>query len=334
MPEIKTFEITPDYAGFRLDKAAASLCPDLSRARLQALIAEGALTLNGQAASAAMRIKLDDVIVLAIPEAEEATPQAQDIALDIVYEDDDILVLNKQAGLVVHPGAGHHDQTLVNALLHHCGDSLSGIGGVKRPGIVHRLDKDTTGLMLVAKNDMAHRHLSDQLQDRSLSRTYWAMTVGQPIPQRGVVDQPIGRHKTNRQRQTITRAGRDARTHYQVIKTFGARLSLIECALETGRTHQIRVHMAYIKCPLLGDSIYGAQQNALRAGLKMGAYETQPEAVERIMTFPRQALHARTLVFIHPRTEEEMEFTTPELPEDFGQLLKDMDIVFSGPTKA
>ncbi len=317
-------------AGIRLDKAVATLCPELSRARVQALIADGALTLNNGPASSSLKVKEGDSIVLDIPPPIDATPQAQDIALNILYEDDDLLVIDKQAGLVVHPAVGHHDQTLVNALLHHCGESLSGIGGVKRPGIVHRLDKDTTGLMIVAKNDFAHQALSAQLQERTVSRTYWAVTVGQPVPMRGVVDRPIGRHPTNRQKKAITRQGRPARTHFHGVRNFGPKLALIECKLETGRTHQIRVHMASVKCPLLGDVLYGAQQTALRAALKKSEREDEgvQEIIDRVLAFPRQALHAYELSFIHPRTEEEMTVTTEKLPDDFQQLLEDLSALF------
>ena len=327
MPETITITIPDTLAGERLDKAAAILCADLSRARLQAMIAAGDLTLNGCAASASVRVKAQDILAITVPPLQDAVPQAQDIALDIVYEDEDLLVLNKPVGLVVHPGAGHADQTLVNALLYHCGDSLSGIGGVKRPGIVHRLDKDTSGLMLVAKNDKTHQDLSTQLQERTVSRTYWAVTVGQPIPVRGTVDQPIGRHPTNRQKQAITRQGRHARTHYAVQRTYGPKLALVTCKLDTGRTHQIRVHMAYLKCPLLGDTLYGAQQTAVRAALR----DTKLDDIVRkgrVLAFGRQALHAYELAFIHPRTGEDMFFETNELPADFGQLLNDLSVLF------
>ncbi len=327
MPETLTIAIPDTLVGERLDKAAAILCADLSRARLQALIAEGALTLNGQAANASARVKADDVLAITLPPLQDAVPQAQDIALDIVYEDEDLLVLNKPVGLVVHPGAGHSDQTLVNALLYHCGNSLSGIGGVKRPGIVHRLDKDTSGLMLVAKNDKTHQDLSAQLQERTVSRTYWAVTVGQPIPARGMVDQPIGRHPTNRQKQAITRQGRPARTHYAVQRTYGPKLALVTCKLDTGRTHQIRVHMSYLKCPLLGDALYGAQQTAVRAALRDAKLD-DAERKDRVLSFGRQALHAYELAFIHPRTGEDMLFETDELPADFGQLLDDLSALF------
>lgn len=322
-----TMNVPGDLTGVRLDKAAVALYPDLSRARLQTLIEAGDLRLNGQMAAASAKVKVGDQLALTLPAAAPAIPQAQDIALDIVYEDGDLLVLNKPPGLVVHPGAGHADQTLVNALLHHCGDSLSGIGGVKRPGIVHRLDKDTSGLMLVAKNDHTHQDLSAQLQARTVSRTYWAVVVGQPVPARGTVDLPIGRHPTHRQKQAISRQGRPARTHYAIARTYSPKLALIQCKLETGRTHQIRVHMAALKCPLLGDPLYGAQRTSLLAALRTAPVEDSAR-IERILDYGRQALHARELAFIHPRTGVEMLFVTDTLPADFGGLLEDLSALF------
>ena len=326
MPETLNFFIDDILAGQRLDKALVALCPDLSRARVQSLIDQGHVVVNGSSSAASYRVKTGDSISIHVPDAVIADPVPQDIALDILYEDDDILVLNKPAGLVVHPGAGHHDQTLVNALLHHCGESLSGIGGVKRPGIVHRLDKDTSGLMLVAKNDVAHQSLSQQLQDRAMSRTYWAVVLGQPVPVSGLIDLPIGRHPTHRQKQAIVKTGRAARTHYKVIETFNQRFSLVECRLETGRTHQIRIHMMTKKYPLIGDLLYGPAQTAVKAALRYGAEDAGAQQV--VTTFPRQALHARRLAFQHPRTQADMSFETLALPDDLAELLSSLRRLF------
>lgn len=305
--------------GVRLDKAASELIDGMSRSRLKALIEAGELTLNGLVETdVSGKVSTGDVIRISIPEAEEAQPEAEDIPLDIVYEDDDLLVINKQAGLVVHPGAGNPNGTLVNALLHHCGDSLSGIGGVKRPGIVHRLDKDTTGLIVVAKNDAAHQGLSEQLSDRTLSRTYKALVWRIPMPLKGVVDQPIGRHPSNRQKMSIGGSGaREARTHYHMQENIRDCVALLECKLESGRTHQIRVHMAHIRHPLLGDPVYGLREAEGRSMLKKAGYEAEKTA--QILSFGRQALHAQEIGFIHPQKGEEMAFSAP-WPEDLQTL--------------
>ncbi len=319
----QSYTVEEEQNGQRLDKALSMLCEDLSRARVQALIKEGQVLVNGLAAiGVSEKIETGDVLQVTIPPLVEASPQPQDIALDVVYEDDDMLVINKPAGLVVHPGAGNHDGTLVNALLHHCGDSLSGIGGVIRPGIVHRLDKDTTGLLVVAKHDRAHQGLSDQLSDRSLSRIYYALVLGVPMPPMGVVNKPIGRDLKNRQKMAVTaKNSREAQTAYKVVESYNKALSLIQCQLHTGRTHQIRVHMAQIKLPLVGDPLYGPQQTALRAAMKKAGYE--PEIVESALNFGRQALHAAEISFIHPMSGEEMSFEA-EMPDDMANLLKSL----------
>lgn len=315
-----SFKVDETLHGQRLDKALSHLCTDLSRSRLQALIKEGQVSLNGiNSVIASEKVELGDRLDIVMPPLQEATPKAQEIALDVVYEDEHLLVINKPVGLVVHPGAGNHDGTLVNALLHHCGDSLSGIGGVVRPGIVHRLDKDTTGLMVVAKNDFTHQGLSAQLADRSLSRVYHALVLGVLMPPMGMVDKPLGRDLKNRQKMAVTaKNSREAVTHYQSIRNYRDTLSLVECHLETGRTHQIRVHMSHMKHPLIGDPLYGAQITAVRAALKRGGYE--PEVIEQILAFDRQALHAKELSFIHPATEEEMHFES-DLPDDYAAIL-------------
>ena len=243
----------------------------------------------------------------------------ENIPLDIVFEDEHLIVINKQAGLVVHPGAGNYSGTLVNALLYHCADTLSGIGGVMRPGIVHRLDKDTSGVMLAAKTDQAHKGLAAQLEDRSLSRIYKALVLGVPQPRKGSVDQPLARDHRNRLKMAVNNShGKTAKTHYQVERDFKGVLSLLECKLESGRTHQIRVHMGYAGYPLIGDPLYGPQPTAVRAALKRGGYE--PETIEEVMAFPRQALHAAAISFIHPASGEEMAFEAP-MPEDFAGLI-------------
>lgn len=323
------FEINHHTANQRLDKFLATELADFSRSRLQQLIENGHVHLITSSNSPktplskptpSLKLKEGYIIEVEIPPLEEATPLPMDIPLDIIYEDDDLLVINKAPGMVVHPAPGHSDDTLVNALLAHCGDSLSGIGGVKRPGIVHRLDKDTSGLMVVAKHDVAHQRLSFQFSDRSLSRLYVAIVWGLPSPSSGTIETHIGRHPQNRQKMAvITRNGREAITQYHVTHHYGKsgdialNLSLIECKLLTGRTHQIRVHLHHIGHPLLGDPLYGhAPKKATKAW------------PQEILSFPRQALHARYLQFYHPRTQEKMEFSAP-LPEDLKNLITIME---------
>ena len=293
----------------RIDKFLAEICEDLSRNRVQGLIDDGHVSVDGAVVTRAkQKPLLQQSVVVVIPELLDPVPEAQDIPLDIVYEDEHLLVINKASGMVVHPGAGNHDGTLVNALLHHCGDSLSGIGGVKRPGIVHRLDKDTSGLMIVAKHDKAHKFLSKQLADRSLSRVYWAVCWGVPEPIVGRVNLPIGRSPHDRLRMCIRRRdGREAATRYKVVERYGSNkkaLSLVECKLESGRTHQIRVHFEALGFCLVGDRVYGAQLSLKKALLKRG--DLFDGVGEQILNFPRQALHARELSFVHPKTKERM----------------------------
>lgn len=307
-------------AGERLDKALAMLNPDLSRTRLKSLILSGDVLLNDAIPeNVSFKVRAGDRVSVTLPPLEDDTPQPENIPLNIVYEDDDLIVINKAVGMVVHPAVGNRSGTLVNALLHHCGDTLSGIGGVRRPGIVHRLDKDTSGLMIVAKNDKAHQHLARQLASRELSRLYSAMVMGIPTPPAGTVNQPIGRHATQRLKMSVHRnQSREAITHYTVRERYKDCLALIDCKLETGRTHQIRVHMEFIKHPLVGDPLYGPQPTALRSTMKKAGYEE--DAVAAILAFPRQALHAREIAFIHPATEEEMRFEA-DLPPDFYHLI-------------
>lgn len=301
----------------RIDKFLATHLPTLTRTRIQALINEQRLASGGKIIiSPAHKVRTGDTYTLSVPPALDAVPQAEDLPLCIVYEDADLLVLNKQAGMVVHPAPGHRVSTLVNALLAHCGTSLSGIGGVRRPGIVHRLDKETSGLMVVAKNDMAHQHLSSQFAKRTLRRSYWAFVWGSITPKEGMIEGDIGRSPHNRQKMAVvTRNGKPAITHFRVLKRFfrqndpSKALSWIECRLETGRTHQIRVHLAHIGHPLVGDPVYGRPP-------KWAAKSFNPVVLE----FPRQALHAFRLTFQHPRTAETLTFEAP-LPSDLETLL-------------
>ena len=284
----------------RLDAFLAEKLPELSRSRAQQLIESGCVTLAGAALKKNYRVSADDVFSVELPEARPLDVQPENIPLEIVYEDDDLIVVNKPKGLVVHPAPGHESGTLVNALLWHCGDTLSGIGGVTRPGIVHRLDMDTSGLMLCAKNDRAHQLLSAQLSDRSLSRVYEAILRGTPRDMEGTVDAPIGRSPNDRKKMAVTQNhSRKAVTHYRVLETYPG-FSYVRCKLETGRTHQIRVHMAHIGHPVAGDPLYGGGKSEL--GLTS------------------QCLHARYIQFIHPSTGERMDFAS-ELPAEFTQAL-------------
>ncbi len=323
MSEVLEFIIAEEQAGGRLDKVLAELQADYSRARIQGLIHDECLALNGRVfTKASWKVSNGDRLTLTIPDAAPAEPDPEDIPLDIVYEDSDLLVINKQAGLVVHPGAGNHNGTLVNALLYHCGDELSGIGGVMRPGIVHRLDKDTTGLMVVAKNDKTHQGLAAQLEDRSLSRIYKALVLGVPMPIKGHVDMPIGRDPRNRLKMAVNvKQSKEAKTFYKVEKDIAGLFSLVECKLESGRTHQIRVHMAAIKYPLIGDPLYGPQATAVQAALRK--MDKDDSIVEDILGFNRQALHAGALAFIHPLTGQGMHFES-KMPSCFSNLLKNI----------
>lgn len=287
-------------SGERIDALLCAMVPQLSRSAAQRLLEGGGVFVNGRAVRKNYRVSAGDEIFVRLPEAEESELLPENIPLDIVFEDGDVIVVNKPRGMVVHPAAGHSDGTLVNALLFHCGESLSGIGGEKRPGIVHRIDKDTSGLIIAAKNDFSHLALSSQLADRSLSRIYECVVRGRLKEQSGTIDAPIGRHPVDRKKMAVTRVGsRNAVTHWEVLGRYRG-YTHVRCRLETGRTHQIRVHMASIGHPILGDGVYGAPSP--EKGLE------------------GQCLHARELKFIHPRSGEEIHLET-ELPGYFVQVL-------------
>jgi 23S rRNA pseudouridine1911/1915/1917 synthase len=308
----------------RLDRVLAARLPGLSRSRLQALIGAGAVTRNGLAVrDPGVRVKAGETYAVTVPPPAPAEPEPQAMALAIAYEDRDLIVIDKPTGLTVHPGPGHASGTLVNALIAHCGASLSGIGGVMRPGIVHRLDKDTTGLMVVAKSDRAHRGLAEQFAshgaDGRLRRGYRAIAWGTPERPRGAIDAPLARSATNRTKIAVVRAerGRRAVTHYEVLERFGSGgepvASLLRLVLETGRTHQVRVHLAYVGHPLMGDETYGA-------GHKASARRLGPKAQAALAALGRQALHAAELTFVHPVTGKQLQFELP-LPRDMAGLV-------------
>ena len=292
--------LTADRAGERADQFLARMLPELTRSAAQRLLEDGAVTLNGLPVKKNYTTGLGDELVLALPDPAPIDVVPQDIPLDVIYEDDDVIAVNKPVGLVVHPAAGHPDGTLVNALLYHCGNSLSGINGELRPGIVHRIDRDTSGLIIAAKNDFAHLSLAQQLQDHSLYREYEAVCVGNLKDECGTVDAPVFRHPTDRKKMAVNKLqGRRAVTHYTVLEHLNG-YTHIQCRLETGRTHQIRVHMAWIGHPLLGDVVYGAKKPW--PGLA------------------GQCLHARRLSFVHPRTGERVTLECP-LPDWFEAVL-------------
>jgi len=307
-------------SGERLDRALAAALPSLTRSRVKALIESRRVALeDGRTIEEPSRkVKTGERFIVDIPEPEPAEPKPQAIDLDILYEDSDLLVLNKPAGLVVHPAPGNPDSTLVNALLAHCGDSLSGIGGVRRPGIVHRLDKDTSGVMVVAKNDRSHQGLAKLFANHDLTRIYRALVWGGPKAQKGTIEAAIGRHPVDRKRMAVrTSSGRMAVTDYWVERRFGPPLapiaSLLGAKLGTGRTHQVRVHLAHLGCPVVGDPVYGRKPRNT----------SQPASLR---SFGRQALHAAVLEFRHPRTGKEMRFAT-ELPQDFRMLVAELNNV-------
>src|SRR4051812_47994792 len=307
-----------DEGSVRLDRVLAVRSPALSRSRLKALILAGQVTIRANPVrDPAYHVTAGDTITIDVPPSIAPEPEGEDIALDIVFEDDDIVIINKPKGLVVHPAAGHETGTLVNALIAHCGASLSGIGGVKRPGIVHRLDKDTTGLMIAAKNDRAHKSLTEQFADHgrtgAMQRGYMAFVWGVPNRPHGTVDAPIDRHPHAREKMAVRDSGREAITHWEIREIFNGRdgkpvASLLACQLETGRTHQIRVHLSHIGHPLLGDAVYGSH-------FKTKAWQLGEQGKEALTSLGRQALHAYLLTLAHPRTGEFLHWEAA-LPED------------------
>jgi len=297
-------DVLESQAGIRIDKFIADELPELSRSYVQKLIKEDQITVNGRPIKANYKLSPEDLVVVFQPELKEPDIVAEDIPLDILYEDSDLLIVNKPKGMVVHPSAGHYTGTLVNALMYYCKDDLSGINGVMRPGIVHRIDMDTTGSLLVCKNDYAHQNIAAQLKTHDIKRVYHAIVHGVLKEDEGTVDAPIGRHPIDRKKMSINhKNGKDAVTHYKVIKRFH-NYTYIQCQLETGRTHQIRVHMASIKHPLLGDTIYGPAKCPFK--------------------LQGQTLHAKTIGILHPRTDDYLEIDAP-LPEYFLELLKKLE---------
>ncbi len=321
-----SFEVGAAEAGERLDRFLASRAPaqeaGLSRTRLKSLVESGAVTLDGIiAADAGIKVRAGQMIYVGVPPPADPVPRGEVLALDIHYEDAHLIVLDKPAGLVVHPAPGHETGTLVNALIGHCGAELSGIGGVRRPGIVHRLDKDTSGLLVVAKSDIAHQGLAALFADHGrtepFTREYLAFVWGVPSQTSGTIMAPLHRHKTDREKMAVSPQGREAITHWQLCETFVGHngqpvASLLRCALETGRTHQIRVHLAHIGCPLLGDTLYSS-------GFKTKASLLGPKAQAELARLGRQALHAASLGFSHPVTGEALHFES-EMPEDLQRL--------------
>ena len=302
MSELLTLLCTAEDCGKRIDKYISDNAEMLTRSAVQGLIGKNAVTADGKAVSKNYKIRGTETIEVEIPDAEPMDAVPENIPLDIVYEDEDLLIVNKPKGMVVHPAHGNYHGTLVNALLYHCGDSLSGINGVIRPGIVHRIDKNTSGLLIVAKNDKAHLHLAEQIKAHSFTREYEAIVSGSLKQESGTVDAPIGRHKTDRKKMCVTAENsRNAVTHYSLIRQFGG-YAHIKCRLETGRTHQIRVHMAYMGNAVLGDDVYGKAYKGIEG----------------------QCLHARKIGFIHPTTEEYMEFSS-DLPDYFTAILNKLE---------
>lgn len=293
------FKIAEDLDGERIDKALGGLIDSLSRSFIQKFIKDGKVTVNGEVVKASYKVSTDDDVVFELPAAVEPDIQAEDIPLDILYEDSDVIVVNKPKGMVVHPAAGHYSGTLVNALMYHCGEELSGINGVMRPGIVHRIDMDTTGSLIVCKNDLAHNSIAAQLKEHSINRVYHAICYGDIKEDEGTIHKPIGRHPSDRKKMAVNEKGKEAVTHYKVLKRFG-KYTYISCKLETGRTHQIRVHMASIGHPLLGDEVYSNRSCPFK--------------------LQGQCLHAMTLGFVHPRSGEYIEVNAP-IPTYFNELL-------------
>ena len=297
---IQEYIVPEEFSGVRIDKFLSESCPLQSRSFLQKLHKSELVDVNGKTVKSSYKVSAGETVSFEVPEAVEAEITAQEMPLDILYEDQDVILINKPKGMVVHPAAGHYEGTLVNGLMHHCRDQLSGINGVMRPGIVHRIDMDTTGVIIACKNDLAHNSIAEQLKVHSITRKYYAVVFGNLPDDEGTVEAPIGRHPTDRKKMSvISKNGKDAVTHYRVLERFRG-YTYVECRLETGRTHQIRVHMASIGHPLLGDQVYGPAKQPFHLN--------------------GQTLHAGVLGFIHPRTGEYMEFSAP-LPDYFEELL-------------
>lgn len=298
---IRQFSVSGEDAGVRIDRYLSDQCQEVSRSYLQKLLKDEAVLVSGRPVKSNYKVNAGDNIELSMPEAVEPEIEAEELDLDVLYEDKDIIIINKPKGMVVHPAAGHYSGTLVNGLMAHCRQDLSGINGILRPGIVHRIDMDTTGVLIACKNDIAHNSIAEQLKEHSITRKYYAIVHGNLKDDEGTINAPIGRHPVDRKKMSINeRNGREAVTHYKVLERF-QQFTYVECQLETGRTHQIRVHMASIGHPLLGDAVYGPAKSPFR--------------------LQGQTLHAGVLGIIHPRSGEYMEFTAP-LPDYFEDLLR------------
>ncbi len=317
--DCNTVIVNKSYNGWRIDKFLVVSFPDISRSQIQRLLKDGNISRNGDVITdSSAKVKEGDEYSLVVPEPVDAIPQPEDIPLDVVFEDEDLIVVNKPFGMTVHPAPGAPNGTLVNALLFHCQGKLSGIGGVKRPGIVHRIDKDTSGLLVVAKNDMTHKALCAQFAEHSIERTYYAMVFGVVSPLEGKIESLIGRSPYDRKKMAIVRKnGKNAITNYKTLKIFKNVASLVQCNLETGRTHQIRVHLSSKGCPLIGEQLYGKNK-------RLEFKSIDEDIREYVNSFSRQALHAKSLGFVHPRSGQFLQFDS-DLPEDFLQLLATLE---------
>ena len=321
--QLAGFTTQREDVGNRIDRVIADRLPDLSRSRVKALIEDGRITVDGAPIDMpSAKVRLGQIVAVDVPPPVDDHPVPQAIDLRVIYEDAHLIVIDKPAGLVVHPAPGNREFTLVNALLAHCGSSLAGIGGVRRPGIVHRIDKETSGVLVAAKTDQAHAKLSAAFAAHDIDRVYQAVVWGVPSPREGEIDGPIGRSPANRKKMAVIASGKPAVTHYRVLRPLGLAASLVECRLETGRTHQIRVHMTEIGHALVGDPVYG---RARPARLKSLA----PEAVAAVAAFQRQALHASVLGFDHPVTGKRLRYESP-FPADLAMLVRSLESLKKG----